>query len=353
MPEDVLIVGSGMMTPVGLSVAETAASTRSRTARITDIEWRDSRFQRFTVGVVPDDALPELHPDLAGTPLTYREERMLRLAAAPLQQALAPLAKYPGRIPLLLALPEIHTTIPIREADFIRRLALQTGAKLDLTQSSAIVRGRAAALTALHQAVELIQRGQAKFVVVGGVDSYVDLYILGTLDMQKRVRTEVNADGFAPGEGAGFLVLGAGTAAREYQLPASAKILATATATEPGHIYSEAPYTAEALAGAFQSAFAVASGLPPAAFIYASFNGEHYWAKEFGVAVVRNKDRIATDYQIEHPAECFGDLGAAHGAVLLGLAAFRVKQTCSSGPCLVFASSDHGERAVTLLGQPT
>jgi 3-oxoacyl-[acyl-carrier-protein] synthase-1 len=350
MAGQVLIVGCGMMTPVGLSTAETAASTRSRTARLTDIEWRDSRFQRFTVAVVPDDGLPELNPELATPPLTYREERMLRLAGPAVQQAMAPLARHAGRIPAVVALPELHTTIPIREADFLRRLAVQSGAKLDPGSSVALPRGRAAGLSALREAVALIEGGRARFVLVGGVDTYVDLYVLGTLDLQKRVRTEVNADGFAPGEGAGFVLLASAEATRELRLQALAAVLASGTSAEPGHLYSETSYTAEALAAAFQSAFAAAPGLPPAATLYASFNGERYWAKEFGVAVVRNKERIAAEYQIEHPAECFGDLGAAHGAVLLGLAAFRAKQTCPAGPALVFSSSDYGERAAVLLG---
>ncbi len=350
MADHVLIVGCGMLTPVGLSTAETAASTRSRTARLMDIEWRDSRFQRFTVAVVPDDGLPELHADLVAPPLTYREERMLRLAGPAVQQAMAPLARHAGRIPAIVALPEIHTTIPIREPDFLRRLAVQSGAKLEPASSVALPRGRAAGLTAVREAVAMIQGGKARFVLVGGVDTYIDLYVLGTLDLQKRVRTEMNADGFAPGEGAGFVLLASAEAAREHGLPALASVLGSGVAAEPGHIYSERPYTAEALAVAFQAAFAAAPGSPPATTVYAGLNGERYWAKEFGVAVIRNKERLAAEYQIEHPAECFGDIGAAHGAVLLGLAAFRAKQTCPAGPTLVFSSSDYGERAAVLLG---
>ena len=75
-----VIVGCGMVTPVGLSGPETAASARARTARLGEIEWWDSRFQRFVVGRVPEDALPELAPPLARERLTQREERMLRLA---------------------------------------------------------------------------------------------------------------------------------------------------------------------------------------------------------------------------------------------------------------------------------
>ncbi|MCP4486770.1 MAG: hypothetical protein GY820_05540, partial [Gammaproteobacteria bacterium] len=40
-----------------------------------------------------------------------------------------------------------------------------------------------------------------------------------------------------------------------------------------------------------------------------------------GVATVRNSRYLKEGYQIEHPFDCLGDLGAATAAVLVGLAA--------------------------------
>ena len=47
--EDVVVVGVGMMTAVGLTAAETAASVGAGTARFTEITWLDKRFEPFTV----------------------------------------------------------------------------------------------------------------------------------------------------------------------------------------------------------------------------------------------------------------------------------------------------------------
>lgn len=94
---------------------------------------------------------------------------------------------------------------------------------------------------------------------------------------------------------------------------------------------------------------------PPAAPIactYASFNGERYWAREFGVARVRNSGHFADAMQMEHPAECCGDLGAAHGPLLACLAAHGLAGGYRPGPCLVYASSDGGDRAAALLEAP-
>ena len=45
--------------------------------------------------------------------------------------------------------------------------------------------------------------------------------------------------------------------------------------------------------------------------VYSSMNGENYFAKEFGVMIIRNRDTIAVDFDVLHPADCFGDIGAA------------------------------------------
>ena len=90
--EDIVIVGVGMMTAVGLSAVETAASVRSATMRFTVTTWLDKRFEPFTVAEVIDEALPNLAPALTKeTGLTYRENRMLRLGTMPLLECIKPM----------------------------------------------------------------------------------------------------------------------------------------------------------------------------------------------------------------------------------------------------------------------
>jgi len=349
MPAEAVIVGCGLLTPVGLSARETAASTRSRTARLTSIEWRDGRFRRFTVGIVPEDGLPPLRSELEKLPLTCREHRMLRLAQPALEEALEALPPSAGPVPIFLGLPELHTRIPIANVQFLARLAQQSGAPANLPASLAFAQGRASALLALEQARDCLSAGRTAFAVVGGVDSQVDHYILGTLDMQHRVRNEVNPDGFAPGEGAGFLLLTSREQAQRRRLPILGAVLGIAKAKEEGHLDSEVPYKGEGLAAAFAALFATVPDAPKVGCVFASFNGEHYWAKEFGVAMLRNRGRFLEDHKMEHPAECFGDLGAAHGAVMLGLAALALRRACTGTCTMVYSSSDRGDRAVALL----
>ena len=347
--QDIVIAHAGLITPVGLTLRETAASARARVARLREIAWRDRRFEPFITGSVPDEGLPELTPKLAALPLQQREDRMLRLAHAALEEAMTPLQGKTGPVPLLLGLPEQHSQVPIEAVAFLERLDLQAPGLLDIPGSRAAARGRAAGLMALREAGIRLARGDSPFVLVGGVDSLVDLYVLGTLDLQGRIRNEINSDGFSPSEGAAFLLLSLASTAEAHGLQPLAQLLGSAHGHEPGHLYADEPYLGEGLAATL-AALLQETPLPqPIGSVYCSFNGERHWAREFGVARLRQSQAFASDHAMEHPAECFGDLGSAHGPALAALAAHGVHHGYRRGPCLVLASSDHGERAAALL----
>jgi 3-oxoacyl-[acyl-carrier-protein] synthase-1 len=355
MASPIVIASAGVVTPVGLSLAETAASARAKVAMLREIEWRDRRFEPFIVGRVPDDGLPPLAPALAGQSISSREVRLLCLAQVAIEEVMAgvpadKLGLSPTRpLPVLLALPEHHTTTPIQPELFVRRLAVQTGLPLDIARSAAVPRGSAVAVMALREAANRLAQGGVDWVLVGGVDSLVDPFVLGTLDLEGRIRNEINNDGFSPAEGAGFLLLCSAETALRVGIRPLVQVLGAASGLEAGHLYAEDNYLGEGLAGAFASLFAATTPPTAIATVYTSFNGEHYWAREWGVSRLRWARYFEADHAIEHPAEVFGDLGAAHGAVMTAIAAQGVRQGTCRSPCLVYASSDHADRAVTLL----
>jgi len=346
--QDVVIVGVGMVTAVGLSAAETAASVSAGLMRFSETELMDGLSEPFTLAEVPDEGLPGLAAALEDAPLTSREARMLRLAAAPLAQALGPLPDGEPAPALSLALPELETTRPIDGGAFLAALAVHTGARFDAAQSDADSRGRAGGLIALERAAARIRTGAARFALAGAVDTYRDPYVLGRLDREQRVKSEVHLDGFIPGEGAAFLLLASGAAAGEAGLQPLASPSPVAEAFEPGHLYSEEPYRGDGLAAAV-AALAAAGAARPILDVYSSMNGESHWAKEWGVAVVRNKDFFAEDVGMHHPADCYGDPGAAAAPLMVGLAGLGLKAGRHAGACLVYASSDSGPRAAVVL----
>jgi 3-oxoacyl-[acyl-carrier-protein] synthase-1 len=52
---------------------------------------------------------------------------------------------------------------------------------------------------------------------------------------------------------------------------------------------------------------------------------------------------------MHHPADSFGDTGAACGPILVGLAALGIKAGYRRAPALVYGSSDRGLRAATIV----
>ena len=345
MPDNVVVVGAGMVTAVGLSAAETAASVRSATARFAETSILDKQFEPFVLAEVPEDGLPELAEELAKEGLTAREARMLRLATAALGECLTLLPAGEPPPGLSLALPETETTLPLDHRQFLQRLGHQTGGRFDPKWSDASHRGRAGGLAAIWQASEPIRMGRAKFMLAGGVDTYRDLYVLGTLDMERRVKSAAHLDGLIPGEAAAFLLL----ADRSAGVEPWAGVSPVAQTVEPGHFYSEAPYRGEGLALAVQQLVQSGAATGPIPEVYSSMNGENYWSKEWGVAFLRNSGAFVADHGMHHPADCYGDTGAACGPLMAGLAALGIKEGYCRSPALVYGSSDRGQRAALMV----
>jgi 3-oxoacyl-[acyl-carrier-protein] synthase-1 len=339
---DVVVVRVGMVTAVGLSTAETAASVRAATMRFSHLDWLDHRFEPFTVAAIPDDGLPGLSPEVAKTTgLSMRDARLLRLGARALAECMGPAGRGTEKRPLVLALPEPERQRPLDARRFLKLFGMQTGGIFDPTASATLTLGRAGGLVAVARAAAIVRSGKAKFAVAGGLDSYVDLYTLGTLDLEKRVKSGAHLDGFIPGEGAAFLLLASPQAAAAAHLPSLAVISEAAEGFEKGHLGSKETYLGEGLALTIQSL--VQSAPPPRPFVsvWSSMNGESHWAKEWGVAFLRSRDAFEESHAMYHPADCFGDTGAAAGALLAGLASLDAAR----GPALAYASSDFGPRA--------
>ena len=352
MTEQMVIVGVGMTTAVGVSAPETAASVRARTTRFTESQLRDRRFNRFTLAELSDEALPALAERLNNVDqISARELRMLRLATAALRECIAPLAGSMS-LGLCLALPETKTRQTVDGALFLEYLAVQSGGAIDPRGSDASHIGRAGGIVALGQAALTIQHGGAQFMVAGGIDSYRDLYVLGTLDLEDRLQS-INFDHFIPGEGAGFVLLASARAAAERRLTPLARLSAVALGFEPGHLYSDEPYRGDGLASTIAQLIDLGAIEEPVRDVYGSMNGESHWAKEWGVAAIRHKALLHPTHVMHHPADCFGDSGAACGPLMVGLAALGIQQRYRQAPALVYCSSDYGQRAATVVSAAT
>lgn len=340
----VYVAATGVLTPVGFDSISTAASVKAGISAYQDTNQLNKKFHSMRMALMPEDALPPLNAELESKAgLTAREIRMLRIATPALQEVISkvPLSEAP---PLFLALPEsIPRSSSEISAKFLDHLIVQTGVALDRKLSRTISTGRAGGLDVLELVFRYFNASGKDVALVGGIDTYLDTLLLGVLDNENRVLADNISDGFAPGEAAGFLLLVSERAVS--QLPVKAKIAISppGLADEKGHRYSNEPYRGEGLAEAFNKAIVNSNG-ELLHSIYTSLNGENFGAKELGVASMRNKGAFVDHYTVEHPADCFGDIGAAFGPVLISLIS-----TNAPVNHLVYCSSDQQSRAAVVV----
>jgi 3-oxoacyl-[acyl-carrier-protein] synthase-1 len=342
------ILSVGMVTPLGFCSPQTAAAARTRIARFAESYVLDQFNEPIVMGLVKDEELPPLVDPLENAKLPVQRRRLLRMAAPAIAEALADVRE---PVPLLLATAEARRgSAPMVDPAFLEQVATQSQCELDLKRTRLVAQGRAAGLLALEQAVGLLERREAPYVLVGGVDSYLDEGLLAALDEERRLRNGDVQDGFVPGEAAAFLLLGQPGAGARLGVTPLARILGIGIGREPGHIYSTEPYRGEGLAQAFAALLGALRQPERVRTLYAGLNGESFWAKELGVARLRNHEHFEEPVQVEHPADVIGDAGAALGPVMVGLAAEALHGGYRPGPSLVYCGSDREERAAVLLG---
>lgn len=343
-PAKIFIASTGIITPVGGNSKMTVAAVNAGLSAYCDSYNLNKSFNPMRMALIPEDALPPLHEELEGlAELTARQRRMLRIATPALQEVMdvGELKRAP---PLFLAVPESFPGYDTGiHANFLDHLLLQTGVNFDRASSRLIATGRAGSIEVIDWAFKYMQSTGRELVLVGGIDSHMDLLLLGELDKQNRILADSISDGFAPGEGAGFLLLVSERVVGLFPRDTLTAVYMPGLANEPGHRYSEEPYRGDGLSAAFQEAIKNSGGEKIEA-IYASLNGESFGTKEFGVASIRNKSALVENVESLHPADCFGDLGAAFGPVLVAMAS-AAKYKAS----LCYCSAEQGARAAVVV----
>ena len=301
-----IIQGAGALCAVGRGVKQVYASVRAGIGRVSASSALDRRHEPINMALFPADVLEPLAEPLAATALTDRGRRMVRLAGSPLREAVADLPEGSGPLPLFLGLPEPHPgEAPNSALVVLGALGKQAGVALDETRSQVFARGRAAALLALEAGSRFLGERRAESVLVGGVDSYLDLAVLSELDLEGRIHGPTVAHGFVPGEGAAFLLLSAARGGPR-QAPC-VTVLGVGTARDPGHRYSDQPALGEGLSQAIEK---MVAGLPrppgPIVNTFAGFNGELFGAKEWGVANLRHSQLRGVGWSIPSDSQRSG-----------------------------------------------
>jgi len=327
------IVGAGMATPVGLSAPAAAAGVRARIAGFAETRFMGADGE-WLVG-----AETRLEEPWRGF------EKLRRMAARALRECLA-LRRTAGEPALFLCVSE--TDRPGREEGLGGRLlgALSEDVGTGFDPCSAVFeRGRAGGVDALRAARDFLAARPETEAVVLGVDSLLTAPALAKFVDDGRILGGRVTNGFIPGEAAAAVLLAASGA------DGALVVEGIGSAAEEAVLGSGKPLRADGLRAAIAAALDEAGrAMHDMHYRMTDLSGEHYYFREAALALARTLRRRVEEMDLEHPAECVGETGAAALPLMLGATLAAQRKGYARGPSvLVHLSADDGDRAAIVL----
>jgi 3-oxoacyl-[acyl-carrier-protein] synthase-1 len=340
----VLLAGLGAQSALGRTVLATAAAAR---ARVTAAAQHPYIMDRLGDRVVVARA-PWLRTELS------LERRIIDLAGDAAEDALealvAPLGASRARVAMMVGLPAARPGLTPGFHDRVcGHLETRIRQRIPLTSTRGLALGHVAGLAAIEQGCQLISGGTVDACLVGGVDSYIDRITLEWLDWTGSLHQSTNPRGFIPGEAAGFCLLVSESLARSASLRPLASVLGTATTREKKLRRDRAVCVGEGLTEAFRTVLGSLPEDKKVDQLLSDYNGQPHRAEEYGFAATRVGDRFRNASQVNNPADCWGDVGAASGPLLTMLAVVgAIKGYAAKGYALVWTSAMIAERTAAL-----
>ncbi len=341
------IAGMGMITPLGPSVATTVAAVNAGISAYRFSEYETADGEPITTAQIPDAVFSSIEVEIdEGDRFNPRHDRLTKMAILAVREACSRTVTEQA-IPIVLGASE-HTIDKEGLSSFIESLQENCKPWISIPLSRSIYSGRAAGIEAIDFAFRYLSELSYSYILVGASDSYLDEEIINPLAQEHRLLTPGASDAFAPGEAASFLLLTRHIELAENRNGFAIAIHPPGIAEEKGHLYSEASYRGDGLDQSFKKSL-IKEPRNSVSKIYSSMNGENHWAKEYGVAYLRNKEKFEDNVSIEHPADSFGDLGAAIATTLVTLAAENLYQNKNAKKHLIYSSSDRGIRGSVVI----
>jgi 3-oxoacyl-[acyl-carrier-protein] synthase-1 len=332
----IAILKTGLVTSVGLSAPASCAAFRAKISNPSETRFIDSGGQWIMAHQVP------LEQPWRG--LT----KLAKMAAMALREALedVPQTEW-SQLPLLLCVAENERPGRLAGLDDALFLQIQTELGIEFEARSAVItQGRVGVAVALAQARILMAQSGIQKVLIAATDSLLTWPTLSHFEQNERLLTERNSNGFMPGEAAGALLVG----------PPSGKgseLLCTGIGfgREPAHIDSNDPLRADGLTQAIKAALHDADcQMHDMDFRITDMAGEQYYFKEAALALSRTLRQRKASFDIWHPAECTGEIGAACGATIISTAQAACQKNYTQGPhILAHMANDAGQRSAISL----
>lgn len=343
------VTGMGMVNPAGIGAQAVAAAVQAGINMYSDSPIMRASNEPYKMAFVPEACLPDLKADAPESKQQINRNalyrRMLKLGKLALSQ-LTESINTEQSIPLFLAVPEQRCGRPFPALEpVIKDLSSEIDFSLDLVTSRVFPEGRASGINALSEAMKVLLNTSLDSIIVGGIDCFMDVMLLAALDKEGRLAGNDVLGGFVPGEGAAFLVL-------QKAPKIDVTVSLPGKGDELGHMYSEELCLGNGLSGAISEALNQADNVlqsGPVNTILCSMNGEPAHVKEWGTALIRNSDSFADGFELHHPAESYGDLGAATVPTLISLAILGLETGYCQSPLLVWSASDREQRGAVVI----
>lgn len=322
-----------MVTAVGLDGASSAAAMRARLDG-----FRETRF---------------LGPGgewLIGAPVPLPRNwigsmRLARLLAGAIVEIFrkVPEAEHEAALVLCLA-EEDRPGRPVPDAGALMRAVSDIVGLPPGLKTRVIAHGRPSGIVALQRARKMIAEGQAKSVVIAGVDSYLNVMSIAHYLARERLLAPGNANGFIPGEAAGAILCTAGEG--------PLRLTGIGLAREAAYIYNEMgeeegehlPLRGDGMTSAYRHAMREANvDLAHVEYRISDLIGEQYWFKQSALAHMRLERGRSAFQDFWSPGENVGNIGAAVVPIMIGMALTAVQKGYTPGsPVLIEASGDDG-----------
>jgi 3-oxoacyl-[acyl-carrier-protein] synthase I len=331
------ILASGMVSGVGLTAPASCAAIRCGINNFQETRFMDSGGEWIMGSSVP------MEQPWRGT------EKLSKMLASALQECLSSdLRLNLAEIPILFCLAEKDR--PGRFPGLEERISLGTQEEIGVPlheKSALLSHGRVSLGIALQQAHRLIYGENIPRVIVAGVDSLLAGPTLSAYEEQERLLTSRNSNGFIPGEAAGAVLVGPALATDRAQF----LCLGVGTGVERATEGSELPLRADGLVQAIRAALAEAGcSLGVMDFRITDISGGQYSFKEASLALTRILRQRKEEFDIWHPADCTGEVGAAVGAVILAVCLAATRKAYAPGNnILCHLANEDGNRAALIL----
>jgi 3-oxoacyl-[acyl-carrier-protein] synthase I len=331
------ITGVGMVTGVGLNALAACAAIRAAIDNFEDTGFVDSGGE-WIKGCAVSLPVP-----VRGT------ARLRKMAACAIEECLAGADEFsPLDTPLIFCGPEKQRPGQLLgdETLFLRSLQDELGIRFH-SASTVIAQGHASIVLALRLARELLGKAGIRRVLVAAADSMLAASTLAYFEENDRLLTGRNSNGFIAGEAGAAILVEPVRRGDRGQLVC----LGLGTGMEAATIQSEQALRGDGLCEAIRNALDEAGcGMGDLDFRICDLSGEQYHFKEASLALLRLLRQRKVEFDIWHPADCIGEVGAAIGLVLIGVLKAACEKGYSRGNCmLAHLGNDDGKRAALIL----